>query len=173
MTDPTTATTLPEVPKKPRPRLYKHTLGSAKYGFGILLSPDGKNQNASCNGREAIFIVGPGSRAGRYFTTNPVEIALLDNEIALGHPNIYVDDNERELTEEAADPVSFMKASIRAQLIKELGLNELRATDPERDMGKSEQGKLNAASTTDIASVAAGGSAQSLQARLVNLIPTK
>lgn len=156
--------------KKPRPRLYKHNMGSAKYGFGILVSPDGKHENKSCNGKEAVFILGPG-RVGRYFTTNPVEIALLDQEIALGHPNIFVDANEYELSEEAADPVSFMKAKIRAEVIAEMKRNELAATDPARDMGTSEQGKLNAANTSDVAPVAAGGSAVSLQARLVSLLP--
>jgi hypothetical protein len=152
---------------KPLPRLYKHRLGSAQYHFGILEYPDGK-VNKSVNGKAALFIVGPGQQWGRYATSNPIEQQLLDNEIALDHPNIFIDPTERELTAEMADPVYFLTQRIRAQVIQEMQEAMAKATNPDRDMGTSEQGKLNAQSTQDVAAVAAGAG-PAVNAMLANL----
>jgi hypothetical protein len=154
--------------KESKARLYKHTLGSAKYGFGILTTSDGRKDD-SVNGREAHFIVGLGQRFGRYATKNPVEIALLDKEVEAKHPNIFIDSGEREVSEDALNPVAALTAKIRKELLMEMRQKELDATNPERDMGESVQGKLNPSSTTSIAPVAAGGDASTLAARLVQL----
>jgi hypothetical protein len=46
-----------------------------------------------------------------------------------------------------ADPVYFLTQRIRAQVIQEMQEAMAKATNPDRDMGTSEQGKLNAQST--------------------------
>lgn len=141
---------------RPNPKIYKHTFGSAQYIFGILGTKGAANADDSVNGKVAHFIVGPGQRFGRYITSNPVEIALLNKEIELRHPNIFVDANESELTPEMADPLTALRARIRAEILAEEQAKVAAATNPERNMGNSEQGKLNAQSTSDVAATALG-----------------
>lgn len=100
------------------------------------------------NGKPAIFI------AGRFLTDIPAEIKELEEEIALGHPHIYVDDNEE--TVEAADPGELMMG-LREKFFKEFQEAHQRALNPDNDMGSTDQVPLNPASSTDVATAAAGG----------------
>lgn len=126
-------------------KIYKATLPSVNYIFK--------------NGKPAIFI------QGKYATAVVAEIAELDDEIALGHPHIFVDPNEAEIDSNALSPIEALTAQIRAQLVAEMQA----ATDPSNDMGTSTQGALKPASTSDIAAAAVGGSGEGLSARLMNL----
>jgi len=126
-------------------RVYKATLPSVNYIFR--------------NGKPAIFV------QGKFATGVADEIAELDDEIAKGHPIIYVDAAEREIDSEAVDPL----AALRAKIIAEYKASEAAAIDPTNDMGTSTQGALTPASTADIAVAAEGGSGVGLAARLMSV----
>lgn len=112
------------------------------------------------NGSRAVF------RQGQYATDKEYEIEHLVREVKEGHPQIFVDPKELYLDPAKDDPIASLRARIaleeRAKILKEMQ----EATDPDRDLGEYKQGKLNAASTSDIAPVTAGGDAG---ARLVAL----
>ncbi len=105
------------------------------------------------DGASAVFI------RGEYKTDVPSQIAELAKEVDDGHPMIYIDANEVTVSPDRDDPIATLRKRIaqeeRARILEEMAA----ATNPARDMGTSEQGKLNAASTSDIAPVAAGGDA--------------
>lgn len=130
-------------------KVFKSAIPSVNYIFG--------------NGKPAIFV------NGKFATTIESEIAELENEIRLGHPHIYIDENEKEIDSSAIDPIS----SLRAQIEKEIMDKMAAATNPENDMGTSEQEKLKVATSADVAQAAQGGSGTSLAARLVNLTGAK
>lgn len=132
-------------------KLYKCTTPSCSYIFK--------------NGKAGYFI------KGRYSTALPNEIEELDNEVALRHPNISIDPNELEIDTEA-DPLAGLKARLRQEILDDIRAQELISINPARDMGKSEQGKLNPASTTDIAPTSAGGDATQVVSRLASLMKT-
>ena len=96
-------------------------------------------------------------RRGEYVTSNLEEVQELADEIKLGHPMIYVDEKDFEVSPDRFDPIAALRKKIRDEIIAEELAKMQAATNPERDMGKSKQGPLNAASTSDIAPVAIGG----------------
>jgi hypothetical protein len=124
-------------------RVFKATLPSVNYIFR--------------NGKPAIFV------NGRYTTEFPAEIEELEYEISLGHPHIYIDSAEREVDSVQVDPIAALTGRIRAQLVAEMAA----ATDMGNDMGKTEQGPLKPASSSDVAPAAAG--AGPIAARLMSL----
>lgn len=128
-------------------RLYKSPLRSWKYFFS--------------DGTPAIFA------NGEYTTDQENRIAELDREVQLRHPAIYIDPNEKFVSIERLDPLIGLRKRIAAEERAKV-LEEMRAAagNPDRDMGKTEQERIRPASTTDIASVTAGGDAS---ARLMNL----
>lgn len=129
-------------------RVYKCTFMSTSY-----LMPDGK---------PCIFV------NGVYRTDSPKEIAQFDEMIAGGHPHFYVDPAEREVDSALIDPMAAMKHRI----IEEYKAQMAAATDPNRDMGTSDQSmKLNVATTRNIEEAAAGGSGSALAARLMKIAP--
>jgi hypothetical protein len=89
---------------------------------------------------------------GRFSTDMQSEIDELESEIKLGHPNIFKDSKEATIDTEKLDPLWRIKENIRAEILADIAKNN----DPNRDMGSYNSGKLNAASTRDIESVAAG-----------------
>ena len=98
------------------------------------------------SGKVAMFI------HGRFSTDVQSEIDELENEIKTNHPNIYKDEREKTIDTEKLDPLWKLKQDMRAEILAEMAANN----DPNRDMGSYTSGKLNAASTRDIESVAAG-----------------
>ena len=132
-------------------KLYKCSVKSCSYIFK--------------NGKAGYFI------NGRYSTQLSNEIEELDNEVSLGHPNIFVDLKEIEIDTEA-DPLAGMKARLRQEILEEIKAKELISTNPARDMGDSEQGKFRPASTTDIAATSAGGDATQVVSKLASLMST-
>lgn len=125
--------------------IFKATLPSINYVFK--------------NGKPAIFI------EGKFITAVPAEVAELKDEIAAGHPHIYIDAKEAEIAASAIDPMAGLRAQIEAELMAKMAA----ATDPSNDMGKTEQEALKPASSTDIAVAAVGGSGTGLAARLMSL----
>jgi hypothetical protein len=133
------------VPATPKKRLYWATMPFMNFIF-----PKGK---------VAVF------RHHRYATDIAAEIEELDKEVANNHPHIYVKQEMMYLTEEMEDP---MKA-LRSKIIAEYLAQQAAHTDPANDMGSSSQEPIRPQSTTDIASVAAGGDATQAAAKLVEL----
>ena len=101
----------------------------------------------------------------RYATDIPAEIEELEAEIAGGHPQIYIKEDQKFLTAEMEDPMKALKAKFIAEYIAE----QAKFTDPTNDMGTSSQQAIRPQSTSDIASVAAGGDATQSAAKLVEL----
>ncbi len=126
-------------------RVYKATLPSVNYIFR--------------NGKPAIFI------SGKFCTDIPTEISELDEEVASGHPIIYIDSAEREIDSAKVDPI----AGLREQIIAEYKASMAAATDLGNDMGASNQGALKPASTLDVIEATAGGSGAGLAARILKV----
>lgn len=101
------------------------------------------------NGRPAIFV------NNRFVTNVPYEINQLKDEIVNGHPHIYQKKGEETMSAKNLDPMEAIREKIIAEAVAS-GL--LVHGNPNRDMGESDPGKLKPASTTDVASAAAGGS---------------
>lgn len=97
-------------------RLYVSSIPSVRFVLGIYLDPSTKVEDKSANGREVVF------RQGIYITEDPLEIALLDYEIAHKHPNIknHADKNLRYVTADYADPTKQIINKARADLLQEL-----------------------------------------------------
>jgi len=116
-------------------RLYKSTLK-----FNNVIFP---------NGHVAHF------KGGMYVTDVPAQIEYLDAQIAQNGFGgaVYIDPTARTITAEQENPM----LALRKRLFEEFEAERLAKIDPNNDMGSSAQGKLNPASTTDIAPVALGG----------------
>jgi len=103
---------------------------------------------------------------GQYFTKDPVIIQELKEEVANGHPAIYIDENQVTFNPETDTPMAKLRSQMREQIIAELMESQKNASgDPARDMGTSKQDQLNPASTSTIAPVAAGGNGMSTAAQ--------
>jgi hypothetical protein len=100
-------------------------------------------------GRRIIFING-------LFQTNDEEfIEYLDNEIKKGVHDVYIDKDEMYFDPAKYDIREALKREIRLELEREAIMKA--SGNPNKDMGTSEQGKLNTTNTQNLASVAAGG----------------
>lgn len=75
---------------------------------------------------------------GKFATSNQDEIDELTKECQAGHPNYYIDDGQKTIDSEALDPMAIIRARIREEERAKL----LAATNPARDLGETEQGKL-------------------------------
>lgn len=103
-------------------------------------------------------------KGGVYITDNPDYIEYLDKEIASNgfSGSVYIDPNARTITAEEENPMLALEKMFYEKFRKE----QQEQLNPSNDRGESVQGKLKAASTSDIAAVVAGGDAS---ARLVPL----
>jgi hypothetical protein len=81
---------------------------------------------------------------GIYATESKSEIDELTTECENGHPNYYIDKNELAIDSETLDPI----AALRAQIREEERIKLLAATNPDRDMGTTAQGKLEGISNS-------------------------
>lgn len=129
--------------------VFKSTLPSVNYIFS--------------NGKPAIFV------NGVYRTDIQAEIEALKYEIAQKHPHIYVDPTEETIESDMVDPMN----ALRAKIIAEYKASMAQATDPSRDMGSSEHGKLMPGNSSDIAEATVGsGNSTTNSAKLVSLAAT-
>jgi hypothetical protein len=126
--------------------LFKSTHASIKYIFR-----DGSTAN---------FI------HGKYSTSVKKHIEELNAEVEARHPHILVDPKEITIDTEKTDPISKLKDKLRAEILDEMA----RQSNPLNDFGSSDQGNFSPASTSDIASVSAGGDGAQLVSRLANLV---
>jgi hypothetical protein len=124
-----------------------------------------KSRMSSCNyifknGKIAQFI------RGEYTTNVAYEVAELEYEVSLGHPQIFINDQERVVAVDRNDPIAALRRKIIAEERERIMAEVRAATALDRDMGTSEQGKFKPASTSDIAPLTAEGDGS---ARLQNL----
>lgn len=127
-------------------RLYKSTIK-----FNNIIFP---------NGHVAHF------KGGMFMTGDPAQIEYLDQQIAANGFGgvIYIDPNAKTITAEQANPM----LALRRKFYEEFEAEKRAQMNPANDMGSSDSGKLNPASTSDIAAVALGGDgAASLRAAVV------
>lgn len=118
-------------------------------------------QYITAQGKAIVFV------SGRYATKDPEEIAELDYLVSKGSKSIFKDASKLTATEADLDPERALRAKFFAEFLAE----QQAQLNPENDRGTSTQGSLNAASTTSIAAVAAGGDASSLHSQVAKLIP--
>lgn len=105
----------------------------------------------------------------RYYTTKENEIRELDYEIkVMKHPAFYINPRETKVNPAEQDPLIRFKKKVIEEYLRELAAK----TDPNNDMGNVTAQPLTPTSTTDVAAVAAGGSAESVKARLSALLPS-
>jgi len=123
-------------------RVFKSQVQSIKYIFK--------------NGKEAPFVF------GKYYTDNATEIAELEQEIALGHPQIFIDSEEKEVDTEKMDPLSRLREKIIAEYLEE----QAKQLDPSNDFGNTLPQSVKPASSSDVAAASAGGAGSSAAAKL-------
>ena len=116
-----------------------------------------------------------GFQFGKYLTDSDSEAAALDAEIAAGHPSIYRPalEAERTIQSDQLDPMSMLKARLRAEIIAEELVKNAAAVNPTNDMGTSVAGQVVPASTAAFGEMTQMGGAKSMAgdslAKLVNL----
>ena len=83
--------------------------------------------------------------AGLYATSIPSEITEL-TEVCQDSPTFYIDSDQKEIAEEAMNPVAVLKAQLRAEILAE----QLAATgDVNRNLGTTDgSGKLGNITTS-------------------------
>lgn len=111
------------------------------------------------NGKAAIFV------GGRYATKFDNEVAILEDEIALGHPHIYRDPDELTVDSERQDPHSIQVDKIRKDILQEM----LQASLEGKDLGTYIQGALNPANSESVSQVVANGGGLSAAQKLALL----
>jgi len=126
--------------------------------FNIYFSNPASMQVISSRGKPMMFV------SGRYHTKDPGEIQDLDGLCENGSGNVFKDPNMLQLAGDQLDPMNVLKA----KFFEEFKAQQAAMLNPNNDGGTSVQGPLNAASTTSIAPVAAGG-VSSVGAALANL----
>lgn len=93
------------------------------------------------DGTEAAFV------NGRYMTDDEDRISELQKEITNKHPLIYVDDKEKTVDSTELDPMSALRAKIRAEELEKIK-EELA-----RDMGTTGDSKAKTLGVTTSANV--------------------
>lgn len=115
--------------------------------FNIYFSNPPSMQVISSRGKPMMFV------SGRYHTKDHGEIADLENLCENGSGAVFKNPDMLQLSGDQLDPMNVLKA----KHIKEYLEQQAQMLNPNNDGGTSVQGPLNAASTTSIAPVAAGG----------------
>jgi hypothetical protein len=103
---------------------------------------------ALSNGKECIFL------AGKYATSDAKEIEELMTEVETNNPHISINKDEVLVERAMLDPMEALRRSIIAE--HEAAQAAMQAAGA--DYGNSEQGKLNVASSTDVAAASSGSS---------------
>ena len=121
------------------------------------------------NGKAAVF------QFGKFMTDNPDEAAALDAEIKNGHPHIYrpANESERTVQSDALDPMSMLRAKLRAEIIAEERAINAAAVNPANNMGTSAAGPVVPSGSNDFSEMTqlpgTKGMAGDSLAKLVNL----
>lgn len=135
----------------------------------VFLSSMQSVQYLFSNGKVAGF------QFGKYMTDSESEAAALNAEIAAGHPVISrpINESERTIQSDALDPMSMLKAKLRAEIIAEELLKNATAVNPQNDMGTSATGPVIPSGSSDFSEMTqlpgSKGMAGDSLAKLVNL----
>lgn len=137
-----TTTTTTEKPMKMK-RVFKSTFQSHIYLFGS------HKDSTSINGKPAHFI------NFEYITDNPQEIIELEEQITVGHPHIYIDENRKEIAVNPEDPINVIRRKAVEDYLK---AQMADAVNPSNDRGETDQtAKLvGIGNTASVAPAAAG-----------------
>ena len=85
-------------------------------------------------------------KAGQYATDVEAKIQWLNHEISEGHPFIYVDPEKVTVLQSDLDP----EQALRKRIIAEYLAEQQAIAKGDKDMGTSEQGKLNVAGSNAV-----------------------
>ncbi len=129
---------------------------SAPTPFHIFYSRTQSMQVIDSRGQPIVFV------SGRFHTRDEAKISFLNQMIADGTQSIFLDPDNLTMAADQLDPMNVLKA----KHIREYLEQQAQFLDPNQDGGTSVQTKLNAASTTSIAAVAAGGGPGSIANRI-------
>jgi len=99
------------------------------------------------NGKTVHFL------GGVYATAAKDEIEELTKECENGHPNYFIDENQKTIDSAMMDPMAVLRAQIKQEI-----LDQMRANDPSKDMGSYGTGKLEGIATSANISGAAAAS---------------
>ena len=100
------------------------------------------------SGKEAAFV------GGIFDTDFASEIKELDEEVATGHPHIFVNVDQLTIDSECLDPLT----EIKRKAIEEYIAAQVAASDPKNNRGNTKETKLNTVTTADIAAASADSS---------------
>ena len=120
--------------------------------FHVFYSIVPSMQVIDSKGQPIIFV------SGRFHTRDEGKIAFLNQMIADGTTAIFTKPDQLTMSADDLDPMKALKA----KHIKEYLEEQARQLDPNANVSESVQERLNPASTSDIAPVAAGGGASTL-----------
>jgi hypothetical protein len=103
---------------------------------------------------------------GKYATANKAEIEELAAECSDPQSNYYIDSGETEVDSAAVDPIASLRAKIREEERAAL----IAATNPNRDMGTTVQGKLEGISNSrSVNGLMADSETQAVAARTIQI----
>lgn len=123
--------------------VFYNTLKSSKYHFK--------------DGSAAIFV------SGVYRTAEEKKIKELQEEVAAGHPNIFIDPAKLTVDSADVDPIAVLK---RKAVEEYLAAQTAASGDAKRDMGNTDKTVVVPASTEAVASVSAVGAGSATLANL-------
>lgn len=122
--------------------------------FHVFYSTTKSMQVIDSKGQPIVFV------SGRYHTRDTAKITFLNQMIADGSSAVFTNPNQLTMSDADLDPLETLKRKHIAEFLAE----QAKHMDPTNNPGDSVQGPLNAASTTSIAPVAAGGGQSALAA---------
>ena len=131
--------------------------------FHVFYSSIPSMQIIDKKGQPIIFV------SSRFHTRDKSKIEFLNEMIADGSTAVFVRPDQLTLGADELDPMTVL----RKKHIQEYLEEQARQLNPEANVSQSVQGPLQAASTADIAPVAAGGGATALNSTLARLAAVK
>lgn len=131
--------------------------------FHVFYSVTPSMQVIDTKGQPIVFI------AGRFHTKNADQIAFLQKMIADGSQAVSVNPDQLTMSADDLDPMEALKKKFIAEYLEQ----QAQQLSPEANVTESKQEPLNAASTTSIAPVAAGGGQTALASITARLAAAK
>ena len=132
---------------------------SSENQFHVFYSVIPSMQIIDSTGNPIIFV------SGRFHTKDQRKIDFLNQMIADGTTSVFVRPDQLTMSDADLDPMEVLRKKHIAEYLAE----QAKQLDPESNVTESVQGPLKAASTTDIAPVAAGGGKSALQETMARL----
>ena len=131
--------------------------------FHVFYSTAKSMQVIDSKGQPIVFV------SGRYHTRDKSKIDFLNKMIEDGTTAVFTNPDQLTMSDADLDPMETLKRKHIAEYLAE----QAKHLDPANNPGNSVQGPLNAASTTSIAPVAAGGGQSALAAVTAKLVAAR